>query len=190
MFGCTCYILNDRDHLGKFQAKSDKGIFLGYSLNSRAYRIFHLRTKTIMESINVVVDDLTDVVGPSSEGDVVDLTDEVKKRFQNSTVTPFVATEIKSESETEFSIEETSELVDITDQTTRDQPIRIQKNHPTKNIIGDLNEGIKTRDKPKRNYHDMVRFVYYTSSIEPKNVKEALLDEYWLKPCKKNWNNL
>ena len=27
----------------------------------------------------------------------------------------------------------------------------------------------------------MVRFVCYTSSIEPKNVKEALLDEYWVK---------
>ena len=46
-----------------------------------------------MESINVVVDDLTDVAGPSSEGDVVDLTDEVEKQFQNSAVTPSVATE-------------------------------------------------------------------------------------------------
>ena len=34
VFGCTCYILNDKEHLGKFQAKIDKGIFLGYSLNS------------------------------------------------------------------------------------------------------------------------------------------------------------
>ena len=77
MFGCTCYILNDREHLGKFQAKSDKGIFFGYSLNCRAYRIFNLRTKTIMESVNVVIDDLTDVAGPSSEEEAVDLTDEV-----------------------------------------------------------------------------------------------------------------
>ena len=60
VFGCICYILNDREKLGKFQAKSDKGVFLGYSINSRAYRVFNLRTKTIMESINVVVDDFTD----------------------------------------------------------------------------------------------------------------------------------
>ena len=32
-----------------------------------------------MESINVVVNDLTNVAGPSSEGDAVDLTDEVEK---------------------------------------------------------------------------------------------------------------
>lgn len=36
VFGCICYILNDRDHLGKFDAKSDESVFLGYSTNSRA----------------------------------------------------------------------------------------------------------------------------------------------------------
>ena len=110
----------------------------------------------------------------------IDLTDEVEKQLQNATVTPVVATETDSGSDIESSIDETSatEPVDITDQTVRDPPTKIQKNHPTENIIGDLNEGMKTRDKPKRNYHDMVRFVCYTSSIEPTNVKEALLDEY------------
>ena len=34
IFGCIYYILNDREQLGKFQAKSDKCVFLGYSLNS------------------------------------------------------------------------------------------------------------------------------------------------------------
>ena len=83
-------------------------------------------------------------------------------------------TKTESESETESSIEATSatEPVDIIDQTTRDPPTRIQKNHPTENIISDLNEGMKIKDKPKRNYHDMIRFVYNTSSIEPKNVKK------------------
>ena len=57
MFGSKCYILNDRENLGKFDAKSDEGIFLGYSTTSRAYRVFNKRTKTIMESINVKIDD-------------------------------------------------------------------------------------------------------------------------------------
>ena len=29
IFGSKCYILNDRENLGKFNAKSDEGIFLG-----------------------------------------------------------------------------------------------------------------------------------------------------------------
>ena len=56
-FGSKCYILNDQENLGKFDAKSDEGIFLGYSTTSQAYRGFNKRTKTIMESINVKIDD-------------------------------------------------------------------------------------------------------------------------------------
>ena len=57
VFGSKCYILNDRENLGKFNAKSDEGIFLGYSTNIRAYRVYNKRTKTVMESINIVIDD-------------------------------------------------------------------------------------------------------------------------------------
>ena len=35
VFGSKCYILNDRENLGKFDAKSDEGVFLGYSTTSR-----------------------------------------------------------------------------------------------------------------------------------------------------------
>jgi hypothetical protein len=56
-FGSKCYILRDRENLGKFDTKSDEGIFLGYSTNSRAYRVFNKRTEIVMESINVIVDD-------------------------------------------------------------------------------------------------------------------------------------
>jgi len=40
-FGCTCYILNNRAYLKKFDAKAQKGIFLGYSERSKAYRLFN-----------------------------------------------------------------------------------------------------------------------------------------------------
>ncbi|VFQ59836.1 unnamed protein product [Cuscuta campestris] len=39
---------------GKFDAKSDEGIFLGYSLRSKAYRVFNKRTLTIEESPHIV----------------------------------------------------------------------------------------------------------------------------------------
>ena len=60
-FGSKCYILKDRKHLGKFDCRSDEGILLWYSLNSKEYRVFHLKHSTVLESINVVVDDY----GPS-----------------------------------------------------------------------------------------------------------------------------
>ena len=48
---------HDRESPGKFDAKSDEEIFLGYSTNSQAYRVYNKHTKTVMESINVVIDD-------------------------------------------------------------------------------------------------------------------------------------
>ena len=57
IFGGDCYILRDKENLEKFDAKSDKGYFLGYSSTSRAYRVYNLRTKTVMESSNVVIND-------------------------------------------------------------------------------------------------------------------------------------
>lgn len=42
IFECKCFILNNnKDNLGKFDEKSNEGIFLGYSLSSRAFRIFN-----------------------------------------------------------------------------------------------------------------------------------------------------
>ena len=57
IFGSKCYSLNDKDNLSKFDAKSDEGIFLGHSTNSQAQRVYNKCTKTVMESVNVVIDD-------------------------------------------------------------------------------------------------------------------------------------
>jgi len=37
VFGSKCYIRRDEENLGKFDARSDEGIFLGYSNKSKAY---------------------------------------------------------------------------------------------------------------------------------------------------------
>ena len=57
VFGSKCYILNDRENLGKFDAKSDERIFLRYSRNNRAYIMYNKHNKMVMESINIVIDD-------------------------------------------------------------------------------------------------------------------------------------
>jgi len=43
---------NDKDNLGKLDAKSDEGIFLGYSLQSKSFRIYNKRTMIIEEFIH------------------------------------------------------------------------------------------------------------------------------------------
>ncbi|KAI3770443.1 hypothetical protein L6452_01576 [Arctium lappa] len=57
IFGCQCFILNNRDQLGKFDPKADDGIFLGYSSISKAYRVFNKRRQTVEETIHVTFDE-------------------------------------------------------------------------------------------------------------------------------------
>ncbi|GJT83816.1 putative ribonuclease H-like domain-containing protein [Tanacetum coccineum] len=49
-FGCHVTILNTIDHLGKFAGKSDEGFLVGYSLQSKAFRVYNLVTKRVEEN--------------------------------------------------------------------------------------------------------------------------------------------
>ncbi|KAI3681607.1 hypothetical protein L6452_36407 [Arctium lappa] len=60
-FGCTCFVLNDRDDLGKFSPKADEGVFIRYSQHAKAYRVYIKRTKTVVESVNVTFDEAADM---------------------------------------------------------------------------------------------------------------------------------
>lgn len=54
-FRCKYFIHNNgKDNLGKFDRKSDEGIFLGYSPSNRAYRVYNKRTLCIEEFIHVI----------------------------------------------------------------------------------------------------------------------------------------
>ncbi|GJX26618.1 retrovirus-related pol polyprotein from transposon TNT 1-94 [Tanacetum coccineum] len=57
VFRSKFFILNTKDYLTKFDPKSYKGVFLGYSQNSKAYIILNKHTKKIEESLNVTFDE-------------------------------------------------------------------------------------------------------------------------------------
>ncbi|GJT68848.1 putative ribonuclease H-like domain-containing protein [Tanacetum coccineum] len=63
-FGCPVTILNTIDHLGKFNGKADEGFFVGYSLNSKAFRVFNSRTRIVEENLHIRFSESTpNVVG-------------------------------------------------------------------------------------------------------------------------------
>jgi len=160
-FGSKCYILPDRDYRRKMDPKSDEGIFLGYSTNSRAYRVFNSKIEIVMESINVVIDDVPKEKVPDADPDVGTSVQETNAPIQVN----------KSEPEKE-EIEEAEQ-----DQmsTTKGPSIRVQKNHPQDLIIGNPDQGITTRRSV-----GVIANSCFVSKIEPKNVKEALTYEFWI----------
>jgi len=63
VFGCKCFILNNgKDNLGKFDSKSDEGIFLGYSQHGHVYRVYNKRTMLVEESVHVNFDETNQVM--------------------------------------------------------------------------------------------------------------------------------
>ncbi|GJV75889.1 putative ribonuclease H-like domain-containing protein [Tanacetum coccineum] len=52
-FSCPYTILSTLDHLGKFDGKADERFLVGYSINSKAFRVFNSRTRKIEENLHV-----------------------------------------------------------------------------------------------------------------------------------------
>ncbi|GJX12844.1 putative ribonuclease H-like domain-containing protein [Tanacetum coccineum] len=52
-FGCPVTILNTLDPLGKFDRKAEEGFLVGYSVNSKAFRVFNSQTRKVEENLHV-----------------------------------------------------------------------------------------------------------------------------------------
>nr|GEX39341.1 hypothetical protein [Tanacetum cinerariifolium] len=51
-FGCLVTTLNTLDSLGKFKGKVDEGFLVGYSISSKAFRVFNSRTRIVQETLH------------------------------------------------------------------------------------------------------------------------------------------
>ncbi|GKD82803.1 putative ribonuclease H-like domain-containing protein [Tanacetum coccineum] len=53
LFGCHVSILNTLDYLGKFDGNSDEGFFVRYLINSKAFRVYNIRTRKVEENLHI-----------------------------------------------------------------------------------------------------------------------------------------
>nr|GFC33352.1 retrovirus-related Pol polyprotein from transposon TNT 1-94 [Tanacetum cinerariifolium]GFC99725.1 retrovirus-related Pol polyprotein from transposon TNT 1-94 [Tanacetum cinerariifolium] len=61
VFGCRCYLLNDYEDVEKLKAKGDIEVFVGYSKESVAFKIYNKQTRKIHESVNVNFDEISEM---------------------------------------------------------------------------------------------------------------------------------
>ncbi|GKB55952.1 retrovirus-related pol polyprotein from transposon TNT 1-94 [Tanacetum coccineum] len=131
------------------------GKVIGYSQNSKAYIILNKHTRKIEESLNVTFDETPP---PSKTSPLVDddldeeeaIRETEKKNLENVVE------------------DETLEIDKIVN-------IKESRNHPLENVIGNLNQ--RTLRSQAQNQSNFFCFI---STIEPKNVNEALGDESWI----------
>ncbi|GKB29558.1 retrovirus-related pol polyprotein from transposon TNT 1-94 [Tanacetum coccineum] len=62
VFGCPDYIHNHKYHLRKFDEKADDGYLLGYSLVSKAFRVFNTRRQQTEETYHITFDESPDAI--------------------------------------------------------------------------------------------------------------------------------
>ncbi|KAK2445248.1 putative mitochondrial protein [Trifolium repens] len=175
IFGSECFILADREPRRKLDPKSEKGFFLGYSTNSRAYRVYNTKTQVVMESVKVVVKDSSD---KENEGVDQGTPVSVNAEPDDKASTPASLNEAD-----ERTIEEDNDESARPKATSKGPSVRVQKNHPLDLVIGNPEQGITTRRT-----NDVVANSCFVSLFEPKNVKEALTDEAWIEAMQEELN--
>ncbi|KAJ9543926.1 hypothetical protein OSB04_023633 [Centaurea solstitialis] len=137
-FGCPCSILNTKTHLGKFDSKADDGFFVGYSIQSKAVRVFNTVSRTIEESDNVKFNEHTPNVhgtGPDWLFDIDSLTNSLNMSNavdtgpiikEKKTDTPFVlfppSTISSEEKESETEVQEDASEHQEGDKETEETP--------------------------------------------------------------------
>ncbi|GJZ89475.1 retrovirus-related pol polyprotein from transposon TNT 1-94 [Tanacetum coccineum] len=79
IFGCTCYLTRDGENLDKMKEKGDSCILVGYSTQSKGYRVYNKRTRLIVESIHLRFDEIKEISETSVANDTSGLVPQRQK---------------------------------------------------------------------------------------------------------------
>ncbi|KAH9649201.1 Integrase catalytic domain-containing protein [Citrus sinensis] len=180
VFRCKCFILNTKDNLGKFDPKSDVGIFLGYSNSSKAYRVYNRRTLVVEESMHVTFDESNPsstekgVANDDADGE---LQEESLKENQENALQE--NQEDRQEEQTNTELEQ-QECIS----QTLPKEWRYVSSHPKDVILGDPSRGVTTRSSLK----NTCKHNAFISQIEPKSFADAENDESWIMAMQEELN--
>ncbi|KAH9697228.1 hypothetical protein KPL71_023524 [Citrus sinensis] len=168
------------ENLGKFDPKSDVGIFLGYSTSSKAYRVYNKRTLVVEESMHVTFDESNPssaekgVANDDADGE---LQEESSKENQENA--PQENQEDRQEEQTNMELEQQDGI-----SQTLPKEWRYVSSHPKDVILGDPSRGVTTRSS-LRNTCEHNAFI---SQIEPKSFEDAENDESWIMAMQEELN--
>ncbi|GJW31320.1 putative ribonuclease H-like domain-containing protein [Tanacetum coccineum] len=170
-FGCHVTILNTLDYLGKFDGKSNEGFFVGYSMNSKAFRVYNIKTKKVEENLHIRFLEDKPIIAGINSNDFIDgsLFDSSSKNARNDEPKPFsdagkkddegvckesgIADQEKSKKSTSrcFYYGEVAyeKHLYYNIQVLSTPNTRIHKDHSLDHVIGDVQSGVLTRRMTK-----------------------------------------
>ena len=141
---------------GKFNSRVVEGIFLGYSLNSKAYRVYNKRTLKVEESTNIRFDEPADSFDEEDEVELNAGENAIKKTTED-TIAPDIVASIDP-------------IIDSISEDIIKLKFKHSSSHPKKLIVGECSDPKKTRAMLKK----MENHFALIFQIVPKCVEEAL----------------
>nr|GEW17369.1 retrovirus-related Pol polyprotein from transposon TNT 1-94 [Tanacetum cinerariifolium] len=195
VFGCRCYLVNDYEDVGKLKAKGDIRVFVGYSKESAAFRIFNKRTRKIHESVNVNFDEISEMAskqfslepglsnlnktGKSSNlsvsQDLKTSKKDLEDLFHNFYDECFDASKIMKSSTT--NVESSNvEFSSHEEEVFHESSESVQEESSSFSLNNDVQQSSEEVRVPSSN----TQSVSTTCFIEPANVAEALRDADWV----------
>ncbi|WVZ97244.1 hypothetical protein U9M48_042794 [Paspalum notatum var. saurae] len=200
-FGCRCFVLKKAGHLDKFESRCLDGIFLGYASNSRAFRVWILEAKQVVETCEIFFDETMPCTTPAFEisGDdekgtpifedeegVVDVGDagatapavapapSATSSDDEGGPSPTASSSLpRQEAHAEVGPAE-----DAGEVTSEIVPSRqVQRDHPPHRMIGDIHQRVT-----RSSVNSLAFFSHsaYVASFEPRDVSYALSDLNWV----------
>nr|GEY07125.1 retrovirus-related Pol polyprotein from transposon TNT 1-94 [Tanacetum cinerariifolium] len=175
IFGNICYITSDGEHLDKMKEKRDPCILVGYSTQSKGYRVYNKRTRLIVESIYICFDEIKEIAETSVANDTSGLVPQRQKAsdYDNSDPVPQLQN-ISSSADAHVPSQPELDLLfgPLYDEF-------FTADHPLEQVHGNPSKPVQTRRQlaivPK-----MYMFALTVSTAEPKNIKEAMADFVWI----------
>jgi len=176
-FGYTCYILNNKLYLKKFDAKVQRGIFLGYSERSKAYRVYNSETLCVEKSMHVKFDDTEPKDETPEQGETfADM--QVPEDTSEPDQTPESEESPKAEPTPEAQDEVASdEAQDGSQQANQSKnTFKYKSSSPEDQIIGNKKSPRRTRSY----FREEESMIGLLSVIKPTIVDEALSYDGWI----------
>nr|GEV07911.1 uncharacterized mitochondrial protein AtMg00810-like [Tanacetum cinerariifolium] len=154
----------DGDHLGKFDGKADEGFFIGYSINSKVFRVLNSRTRIVEENLHIRFSESTPNVVDSEPDWLFDI--DALTRTMN--YEPIVADpkssndggskplsddgkKVDEDKKNECNDQEKEDNINNTNNVNNSVLFQQQeyKDHPLDQVIGDLQSATQTRRMSK-----------------------------------------
>jgi hypothetical protein len=195
-FGCKCFVLK-RGNLDKFESRSSDIILLEYTPHDKSYRVFNIKTNTIVELYDVIFDETAPCTRDVFEfacdkemeennfidDELHDFNGDGDESLHPSTTSPELVLAFTLEAEAPQATTSSTTAVEaswVEREIVSEQGAlsHVQKAHPAQQIIGNLNEWVTLFSRSAHLF--CFTNTFFVALFEPQDVGHTLFNSSWV----------